>query len=129
MSASVQNNAVVNYAFRFLQFAFVVLPIVAGVDKFFNGLVSWEAYLSPYALTVLGDNYIIFMLCAGVIEVIAGIGNLFLPRLFAFITGLWLLLIMINLFMGGYHDIAIRDFALAFSAFALGMLAIAHKKK
>ena len=31
--------------YRILQFAFVVAPIIAGLDKFFDLLVNWDQYL------------------------------------------------------------------------------------
>lgn len=34
-------------AYRILHFAFVVAPVIAGFDKFFHLLVSWDMYLAP----------------------------------------------------------------------------------
>ena len=34
-------------AYQILHIGFVVAPIVAGLDKFFNLLVNWEQYLPP----------------------------------------------------------------------------------
>src|SRR5689334_4882430 len=34
-------------AFRLLQVAFVLAPIIAGVDKFFHVLTNWTMYLAP----------------------------------------------------------------------------------
>ena len=41
-------------AYRILHLGFTVLPIVAGLDKFFNLLVDWNQYLSPLMNNLLG---------------------------------------------------------------------------
>jgi hypothetical protein len=59
----------------------------------------------------------------GVIEIIAGLGVLFKPRIFAYVVAAWLLLIIANLLMiPGYFDVALRDLGLALGALALGRL-------
>jgi len=59
-----------------------------------------------------------------VVEIIAGLGILFKPRLFAYVVSAWLLLIVLNLLMTGHHfDIALRDIGLMLGALALGKLA------
>jgi hypothetical protein len=63
------------------------------------------------------------MLAVGVIEIVAGLGVAFKPRLFAYVVSAWLLLIVINLLMiPGYFDVALRDFGLALGALALARL-------
>ncbi len=110
-------------AFRILQFTFVVAPILAGLDKFFYMLTDWSQYLSPLVLKVIQYHDRGFMMVAGVIEIIAGLGVIFKPQLFATIISLWLLGIIINLVMTGhYFDVALRDLGLMLSAFALGRL-------
>ncbi len=110
-------------AFRLLQAAFVIAPIVAGVDKFFNLLTMWGMYLSPFMEQMINFNNHAFMRIAGVIEIIAGLGVLFKPKIFSYIVCAWLALIIINLLLKGmYYDIALRDFGLLLSALALGKL-------
>ena len=110
-------------AFRILQLGFVVAPIVAGLDKFFNILVNWPMYASPIALRVTGASGPAFMKVAGVIEMIAGVLVAFKPRIGAYVVGLWLLGIVANLLsIPGFYDIALRDFGLALGAFALARL-------
>lgn len=114
------------YAFRILQFVFVVLPILAGLDKFFNYMTDWSQYLSPFSLQYIGGHkatHPLFMGFVGVVEILVGIGVAFKPRVVAYVVFLWLFLIVINLIMGWrYYDIALRDFGLMLSAFALGQL-------
>ena len=110
-------------AFRILQFTFVVAPFLAGLDKFFYFLTNWSQYISPFASSVLHHHDHGFMMVAGVIEMIAGIGIIFKPRIFAYIISLWLLGIIINLLMTGqYFDIALRDLGLLLAAVSLGRL-------
>lgn len=113
-------------AFRILQFVFVVAPILAGIDKFFNVLTQWWIYLSPFVMNYVGGQHPLhfgFMKVVGIIEIIAGIGVIFKPKIFSYIVALWLLLIIINLLMTGrYYDIALRDFGLMLAAFSLSRL-------
>src|ERR1043166_6177171 len=82
-------------AYQVLHVAFIVAPILAGIDKFFHVLVNWDMYLSPFANRVLHGHGHQFMLVAGVIEIIAGLGVAVLPRVFGYIVSLWLALIII----------------------------------
>ena len=110
-------------AYQILRAGFVVAPIVAGADKFFNLLVNWEQYLPPFVNRMVGGHGHELILVAGVVEIIAGLGVLFRPRIFAYIVSAWLLMIVVNLLMiPGYYDIALRDFGLALGALALGRL-------
>lgn len=110
-------------AFRILQIAFVIAPIVAGLDKFFYLLTNWSNYISPVALQMINYQDRGFMMAVGVIEILAGIGVLWKPRIFAYIISVWLLGIIINLFLTGqYFDVALRDIGLMLGAFALGKL-------
>jgi len=110
-------------AYKILHVGFVVAPIVAGLDKFFNLLVNWEQYLPPFVNTMVGGHGHELMMAAGVIEIIAGLGVLFKPKFFAYVVSAWLLMIVVNLLMvPGYYDIALRDFGLALGALALARL-------
>ena len=110
-------------AYQILHVGFVVAPIVAGLDKFFNLLVNWEQYLPSFVNKLLGGHGHELMLVAGVIEIFAGLGVLFKPRVFAYVVSAWLLMIVVNLLMiPGYYDIALRDFGLALAALALARL-------
>jgi hypothetical protein len=110
-------------AYRILYLAFVIAPIVAGIDKFFHFLVNWDQYLPPFVNSLVGGHGHELMLAVGVIEIVAGLGVAFKPRLFAYVVAVWLLLIVINLLMiPGYFDIALRDFGLSLGALALARL-------
>lgn len=117
-------------AYNALKLGFVVAPIVAGADKFFNYLTDWTKYLAPVVPDTLNVSPATFMMAVGMIEVIAGIGVLLKPKVFAFVVSAWLVGIICNLFLlGGYYDIALRDLGLAIGAFALGEMALTHEKQ
>ena len=110
-------------AYQVLRLGFTVAPILFGLDKFFNLMVNWEQYLPPFVNNLLGGQGHYLMLAVGVIEVVAGLGVAFKPKIFAYVVSAWLLLIVANLLMiPGYFDIALRDFGLAIGAFALARL-------
>jgi hypothetical protein len=107
-------------AYILLKIVFVVIPIIAGIDKFFNLLTNW----SQYSFLAFGKFDAAVLMAIGVIEVIAGVGVYFKPKIFANIVGIWLALIIVNLLLiGQFFDIAARDLGLCLSAFALGRLA------
>jgi hypothetical protein len=121
IEANVSNPAYQSY--QILHLAFTVAPIVAGVDKFFHLLVNWDQYLPSIVNKIVGGHGHELMLAVGVIEVVAGLGVAFKPRIFAYVVAAWLLLIIANLLMiPGYFDVALRDFGLALGALALARL-------
>jgi len=110
-------------AYQILHLGFTVAPIVAGLDKFFNLLVNWEQYLPAFVKNMTGGHGHELMLAVGVIEIVAGLGVAFKPRLFAYVVAAWLLLIVVNLLMiPGYFDVALRDFGLSLGVLALARL-------
>ena len=110
-------------AYLVLYVGFIVLPILAGLDKFFHILVDWDKYLAPLATQIIPVSPHTFMLGAGVIEIVAGILIAVWPRIAAYIVMLWLWGIVANLLiLGNYYDIALRDFGLSLAALALARL-------
>ena len=110
-------------AFQILRLGFTVAPIVAGLDKFFHLLVNWDQYLPGTVNSLTGGHGHQLMLVVGVIEIVAGLGVAFKPRIFAYVVSAWLLLIVANLLMiPGYFDVALRDFGLSLGALALARL-------
>lgn len=115
-------------AYKLLHVGFAIAPIVAGLDKFFDVLTNWDAYLAPVANRVLVGHGHAFMLVVGVIEIIAGIGVALRPRIFSYVVAAWLLGIIVNLLLIPpsnplpHYDVALRDFGLLLGALALGRL-------
>jgi hypothetical protein len=116
-------------AFRLLQVGYVVLPIVAGADKFFHWLTSWEMYLSSSVEKMLPIPAETFMRIAGGVEIAAGVLVAIAPRIGAWVVAAWLAAITVNLLLPpGYYDIALRDIGLIFGAVALGLLSRKYRK-
>jgi uncharacterized membrane protein YphA (DoxX/SURF4 family) len=107
-----------------LKIAFGVVPIVAGVDKFFNVLANWADYLSPLALQYVPIDAETFMRSVGIVEVIAGLLVLSpWTKAGAYVVATWLVGIAVNLLTTGkYLDVAVRDLVMAVGAFALARL-------
>jgi len=116
-------------AYRILHFGFTVLPIIAGLDKFFHWLASWEMYLSTPLERILPFAPQTFMRAVGVIEIVAGVLVAFAPGFGAWVVAAWLLGITINLVLPpGFYDIALRDFGLMLGAISLGLMARRYRK-
>jgi hypothetical protein len=107
-----------------LKIALGLLPIIAGVDKYFNKLADWGMYLSPYATRVIPVGVPTFMHVVGIIEIAAGIIVLSKwTRIGSYIVLLWLVAIAVNLVTTGmFYDVAVRDLEIAVGAFALSQL-------
>lgn len=107
-----------------LRWAYGLVPIVAGLDKFTNILADWKQYLSPTVLAVIPFSATTMMYLVGVIEIAAGILVLSkFTRVAAYIVCAWLVAIALNLVMTGrYFDIAVRDLVMATGAFVLAKL-------
>jgi uncharacterized membrane protein YphA (DoxX/SURF4 family) len=110
--------------YRPLWLTYGLVPLLAGLDKFFNLLTDWPKYLSPWVAELLPVSAQSFMYVVGVIEVVVGLMVLTRwPRLGAWIAAVWLVLIAGNLLTLGLFDIAVRDLAMAVGAATLARLA------
>lgn len=111
-------------AYRILKLGFVAAPLLAGADKFFNLLTDWGQYLAPFLQDVV--HVPTFMAIIGVIEIAAGIGILFRPRIFSYVVAAWLAGIIVNLLLvQDFYDVGLRDFGLLLGALALAQLSAA----
>lgn len=109
-----------------LQIAIGLMAALAGLDKFFNLLADWPAYVAPAAAGMLPFSPQSFMQIVGVIECAVGVTILFVrPSIGAYVAGVWLLLVAANLLLGGHFDIAVRDVVLSVAAFTLARLYVA----
>ena len=107
-----------------LRTAFVVAPIIFGLDKFTDLLVHWDQYLAPVLSGTLPVTPHQAMYAVGVVEVVAGLVVAFHPRLGALVVAAWLGGIILNLLLlPGFYDVALRDFGLLLAAVALQRLA------
>lgn len=106
--------------FRVLRIALGLTATLAGLDKFFNILADWGAYVSPVAAHLLPVSVGTFMGAVGVIEMAVGLTILFVaPRIGAYVASAWLLLVAVNLAIGAHFDIAVRDVVMSLAAFTV----------
>ena len=106
-----------------MRLAIGLMATLAGIDKFFNILTDWGSYVSPLAVQLLPFSTDVFMWIVGVVEVAVGISILTaLPVVGAYVASLWLLLVAVNLTLGGYFDVAVRDVVLSIGSFTLARL-------
>jgi uncharacterized membrane protein YphA (DoxX/SURF4 family) len=115
-------------AFLILRVAFIVAPILFGLDKFAEVMNdNWPAYLSTQFNDILPGSAQDAMYIVGVVEIVAGLVVALTPRFGGLLVAAWLGGIIVNLLLvGGYGDIALRDFGLLLGALALSRLATAY---
>src|ERR1700754_4624500 len=101
-------------AFLLLRIAFTVAPILFGLDKFANVLTDdWTKYLATEFNDLIPGSAADAMHIVGVVEIAAGL-----------VVAAWLAGIIVTLLLvGGYGDIALRDFGLLLGALTLSRLA------
>src|SRR3954452_16744708 len=126
--ASALRGDPVAQSFTLLRIAFTVAPILFGLDKFANVLTDdWTRYLSSEYNSILPGSAADAMHIVGVVEIVAGLVVLVMPRFGGFLVAAWLGGIIVDLLLvGGYGDIALRDFGLLLSALTLTRLASAY---
>src|SRR5918992_1701564 len=115
-------------AFLLLRIAFTVAPILFGIDKFAEVLTNdWTKYLAPEFNDILPGSAQDGMYIVGAIEIVAGLVVLVIPRFGGLLVAGWLAGIIVSLLIvGGYGDIALRDFGLLLGALTLARLASAY---
>jgi uncharacterized membrane protein YphA (DoxX/SURF4 family) len=118
-------------AFLLLRIAFTVAPIVFGLDKFANVLTDdWTRYLAPAFNDIIPGSATDAMYAVGVVEITAGVVVAFMPRFGGLLVAAWLGGIIVSLLIvGGYGDIAMRDFGLLLGALTLARLASAFPRR
>ena len=113
------------HAFQLLHWAFVVLPIVAGANKFFQTLGPWQTSVAPLFSDLLGVSVRSISYTVGAAEGVMGIIVAFSPRIGGWLMAAWLWGIVVTQLIGpGYVDVALRDAALSLGALALARLAV-----
>ena len=117
-------------AFALLRTAFIAAPILFGLDKFAEVLTNdWTRYLSSEFNSLIPGSAMDAMYMVGGIEIVAGLVVAIAPRFGGLLVAGWLGGIIVNLLLvGGYGDIALRDFGLLIGALALARLASAHDR-
>ena len=118
-------------AFMLLRIAFTVAPILFGLDKFAEVLTDdWTRYLATEFNDIIPGSAQDAMYMVGVVEIVAGLVVLFSPRFGGLLVAGWLAGIIVSLLLvGGYGDIALRDFGLLLGALTLSRLATAYSAR
>jgi hypothetical protein len=118
-------------AFTMLRVTFTVAPILFGIDKFANVLTNdWTRYLATEFNDVIPGSAVDAMYAVGVVEIVAGLVVALSPRFGGYLVAAWLGGIIVNLLLvGGYGDIALRDFGLLLAALTLARLASASQER
>ena len=114
-------------AFTLLRIAFTVAPILFGLDKFTGLMIDdWTKYLAPEFNDLIPGSASDAMHIVGVVEIAAGLVVAVVPRFGGLLVAGWLAGIIVSLLLvGGYADIALRDFGLLLGALTLSRLAAA----
>jgi hypothetical protein len=115
-------------AFLLLRIAFTVAPILFGLDKFAEVLTNdWTRYLATEFDDILPGSAQDAMYLVGGVEIVAGLVVLVAPRFGGLLVAGWLAGVIVSLLLvGGYGDIALRDFGLLLGALTLARLAGAN---
>ena len=127
-AASLRDQPAVQ-ALMLLRTVFTVAPILFGLDKFLNILTDdWTRYLASQFNDLIPGNAADAMQAVGVVEIAAGLVVLIAPRFGGLLVAAWLAGIILNLVLvGGYGDVALRDFGLMIAAISLSRLASAYQ--
>ena len=131
MRAELHDIAIINrvaparQAFLLLWATFTVAPLLFGLDKFAGVMTdNWEAYLAPWVNDLVPGTAAQAMMAVGVVEILAALLVMTMPRIGGYVVAAWLAGIIVNLVsMGEYYDIALRDLGLLVGAVALARLA------
>ena len=124
-----RGGAPAHQAFQILHWGFVAAPLLMGADKFLNLLTNWEKYLAPSFRNLSPLNAAATMRAIGVVEIVAALVVALRPRIGAYVVAAWLAGIILNLLLvGGYYDVALRDFGLCLGALALGRLSATYDR-
>lgn len=115
-------------AFMLLRITFTLAPILFGLDKFAEVMIGdWTKYLAPEFNSIIPGSASDAMHIVGIVEIAAGLVVAVMPRFGGVLVAGWLGGIIVSLLLvGGYADIALRDFGLLVGALSLALLARAY---
>jgi hypothetical protein len=116
-------RAEIRGAYRLLHFAYALLPVVMGIDKFTNILATWRSYLAPEIVRRAPIPTSQLLCGVGVVEIVAGLLVAVVPRVGAWIVALLFLIEVASALSAGHaYGVALIGFGLALGAAALGRL-------
>ena len=110
-------------AFGLAHAVMVSVPLLAGIDKYFNFITDWERYVSPALRPFIPMSPKTVMHCAGVAEIAVGLTVAAKPRAGSLLLSLMLGGIILNLLtMKKEKHIASLDACLACFALVFALL-------
>lgn len=117
-------------AYNLLHAAYVLVPLLMGIDKFAHVLTDdWTRYLAPWMNSIIPGTAGQAMHLVGIVEIIAAVLVAIKPKYGAPVVAAWLAGIVVSLLsVGGYGDIVLRDLALLGGALALTSMAWARDR-
>ena len=123
MNGPTYNQKKIFMSWQMLKFAYGILFIVAGADKFLNLVTYWPQYLSTPTLNVFPFSPMTLSQIIGAFEIALGAALLSKwTRIAAYVATGWLLLIAFNLCALRLFDIAVRDTMMAIASLVLGYM-------
>ncbi len=123
-------NGTLNEIYWPLRLTYGLVPLLAGLDKYVGLLADWQRYLSPTAASLLPVAPSTFFHAIGAVEISVGLAVLAgASRLGALAASVWLVVISLDLTLGGFFDVAVRDLAMAVGAYTLARVARLHDEE
>ncbi len=114
-------------AFLMLRIGLTVFPILMGSTSSPTAHRRLDRYLAVEFNDIIPGSAANAMHVVGVVEIAAGLVVAVMPRFGGLLVGGWLAGIIVNLLLvGGYGDVAFRDFGLLLAALTLARLAFAQ---
>ncbi|HEY9730843.1 MAG TPA: hypothetical protein V6C89_02960 [Drouetiella sp.] len=111
------------FVFKLMHLVFIGVPLIAGIDKYFNFITDWEQYISPVFRPFLPVSSKTAMRCAGIGEVAIGVITIKKPRVGSTLFSGLMLGIIINLFtMPKQKHIASLDLCMGLFALCFALL-------
>jgi hypothetical protein len=121
--APVQTRLKQRLVFKLLHLLFISVPLIAGIDKYYNFITDWEKYISPLFKPFLPMSPTRAMKCAGVVEIAIGITAIKRPRLGTSLFSALMFGIILNLLtMRKQLHIASLDFCMAMFSLSFALL-------
>lgn len=126
--ATVAETPAARQAYAVLHWAFVAIPAIVGIDKFFHVITNWDQYFAPQLARLSPLNPHLTMRLSGIVEIAAALLVAVVPQVGAWIVAAWLGGIIVDLaLLGDNWDIVLRDAGLMLAAIALARLSVAHR--
>ena len=97
-----------------------MLPIIDGVDKFFNLVAYWPQYLAPQLAGLVPLDVQVVMYLLGLAEIAVGLAVLWRPQIGGYLLAALMAGICLSLLMlGDYYNIILLDIVIGIAGIEL----------